>query len=270
MGSHKIRSRSFSPGVVTSNVAVFAYKQRRKNLPEPTVLARFPSRAFRHVSEVSILLPFFSIVLPTYNRARLLDRALASVSAQSHAEWELLITDDGSTDGSWTTLCDWIRRDRRIRCWRHNNRGQAESRNEMLHHARAPWVVFLDSDDEFLPDHLALRYQAITAEPAVELWVSPMRIVGSPFVPCRLHPGELIHIDRCIGAGMLTVRREALLKVGGFPNVRYAEESGLMSRLLAAGIRHQPLLHRSYVYHRGHSDTITRNQESKSALPATV
>lgn len=216
------------------------------------------------------MFPFFSIVLPTYNRVRLLDRALESVFAQSHQEWELLITDDGSTDGSWTTLCDWTRRDERIRCWRHGNRGQAASRNEMVQHARAPWVVFLDSDDEFLPDHLALRHQAITAEAAVELWVSPMRIVGSPLVPCRLNPGELIHIDRCIGAGMLTVRRDALLKVGGFPNLRYAEESGLMSRLLAAGIRHQRLSHRSYVYHRGHSDTITRNQEANSALLAAV
>ena len=205
-------------------------------------------------------LPFFSIVLPTYNRAALLDRALESVLAQSDPDWELLITDDGSTDGSWTTLCDWTHRDDRIRCWRHGNRGQAASRNEMLQHARAPWVVFLDSDDEFLPEHLALRRQAITGEPTVELWISPMRIVGSPLVPCRIHPGELIHIDRCIGAGMLTVRRKALLKVGGFPNLRYAEESALMTRLLAAGICCQRLPHRSYVYHRGHSDTITHNQ----------
>ncbi|MEO7051087.1 MAG: glycosyltransferase family A protein [Rhodanobacter sp.] len=215
-------------------------------------------------------LPFFSIVLPTYNRAKLLDRALESVLAQSDPEWELLIADDGSTDGTWTSLCDWTRRDERIRCWRHGNRGQAASRNMMLQHARAPWVVFLDSDDEFLPEHLALRREAITAAPAVGIWISPMRIVGSPLVPCRIHPGELIHIDRCIGAGMLTVRREALLNVGGFPNLRYAEESALMTRLLAAGIGCQRLPHRSYVYHRGHSDTITHNQRrAASAMKRT-
>lgn len=205
-------------------------------------------------------MPFFSIVLPTCNRATLLDRALESVLAQSDPEWELLITDDGSTDGTWTSLCNWTHREDRIRCWRHGNRGQAASRNEMLQHARSPWVVFLDSDDEFLPEHLALRRAAIAATPAVGLWISPMRIVGSPLVPCSIHPGQMIHIDRCIGAGMLTVRRDALLQVGGFPNLRYAEESALMTRLLAAGICCQRLPYRSYVYHRGHSDTITHNQ----------
>ena len=204
--------------------------------------------------------PFFSIVLPTYNRAHLLARAFESVLGQHEQAWELLIADDGSTDKTWPLLCDWARRDERLRCWTHANRGQAGSRNELLKHARGKWVVFLDSDDEFLPEHLTLRRNAITSDAAVELWLSPMHIVGSPFVPCRIHPGELIHIDRCIGAGMMTVRRDALLQVGGFPELAYAEESALMTRLLAAGVHCRRLPHRSYIYHRGHTDTITRNQ----------
>jgi glycosyltransferase involved in cell wall biosynthesis len=205
--------------------------------------------------------PFFSVVLPTYNRAHLLDRALESVLAQGETSWELLVADDGSTDGTWASLCDWTRRDARMRCWRHANRGQSASRNRMLSHARAPWIVFLDSDDEFLPDHLALRRQAITTRPNVELWISPMVIVGSPLVPCRINPGKMIHIDRCMGAGMLTIRRDTLLKAGGFPDLAYAEESALMSRLLATSICSQRLPNRSYVYHRDHVDTLTRNRQ---------
>lgn len=210
--------------------------------------------------------PLFSIIVPTYNRAKLLDRALESVLAQQETSWEVLIADDGSTDGTWASLCDWKRRDDRLRCWRHANRGQAASRNELLNHARGDWVVFLDSDDELLPDHLALRRQAIASLPATELWVSPMHIVGNPFVPCCINPGEMIHIDRCMGVGMLTIRREAILQAGGFPDVSYAEDSALMKRLLAGGIRMKWLMQRSYVYYRNHADTITGNRVEANGL----
>lgn len=211
--------------------------------------------------------PLFSIIVPTYNRAQLLDRALKSVLAQHESSWELLVADDGSTDGTWASLCDWKRRDDRVRCWRHSNRGQAASRNEMLKHAQGTWVAFLDSDDEFLPDHLASRRAAIASRPDVGLWISPMHIVGSPWVACRIHPGQLIHIDRCIGVGMLTVRRDTLLEAGGFPNLAYAEDSALMTRLLASGVCCQRLPHPSYVYHREHTDTITKNHIQASRLP---
>lgn len=204
--------------------------------------------------------PFFSIILPTCHRASLLDRALASVLAQSEQAWELLVTDDGSIDGTWASLCDWRRQDDRLTCWRHANRGQSVSRNRMLQHARAPWVVFLDSDDEYEPHHLARRRAAIEADPAIDLWISPMRVVGSPLVPCQEHPGRMIHIDRCVGVGTLAMRREAILAVGGFPEIDYAEEFGLMTRLLAAGIHLRRLDERSCVDHRSHADTITRNR----------
>ena len=101
--------------------------------------------------------PLFSIMLPTHNRAELLGRALASVVAQQEPRWELLIVDDGSTDSTWPLLCDWRVREPRLRCWWQSNRGQSASRpvgqsasrNRMLQAAQAPWIVFLDSDDEF-------------------------------------------------------------------------------------------------------------------------
>lgn len=204
--------------------------------------------------------PFFSILMPTYNRAGLLDRAVGSVLAQSEPDWELLITDDGSIDGTWASLCDWRRSDHRLICWRHANRGQAASRNAMLAHARAPWVVFLDSDDEFEPSHLARHRRAIEASPSVDLWLSPMRVVGSPLVPCMHDPGHLVHIDACIGVGMLAIRREVIVAAGGFPDVAYGEESALLDCLVAGGVRLARLQERSYVYHRGHADSITLNR----------
>ena len=100
----------------------------------------------------------------------------------------------------------------------------------------------------------------IESNPGVDLWLSPMRVVGSPLVPCLHHSGQLIHVDRCIGVGMLAVRRKSILAVGGFPELGYAEESALLQRLLADGVRGARLNERSYVYHRGHADTITHRR----------
>lgn len=220
-------------------------------------------------SPSSMPTPFFSIVMPTWNRVASLDRALTSVLAQREPSWELLIADDGSSDGTWASLCDWKRHDPRLRCWRHANRGPAASRNALLGHARGEWITFLDSDDELRPDHLALRRAAIAAQPGTDLWLSPMHIVGNPFVPSCLHPGEMIHVDRCIGVGMLTVRRETILRAGGFPEIRYAEDAALMTQLRIMGTRTAWLTHRSYVYHRDHADSITARQaqRARATLP---
>lgn len=214
-------------------------------------------------------LPQFSIILPTFNRAALLERALASVCAQSEPDWELLVADDGSTDHTWALLAQWQAREPRIARWRHPNRGQAASRNRVLEEARGEWILFLDSDDELHPSHLALRRQAIESQPWIEMWLSPMRVVGSPLVPCMLEHGRLIHVDRCIGVGMLLVRRECLLAIGGFPDVGYAEESGLLQRLHDAGTRTGRLGARTYIYHRGHASSLTLDRQREADLVQT-
>lgn len=212
--------------------------------------------------------PFFSIIMPTFNRAGLLGRSLASVLAQDETAWELLIADDGSTDETWPLLRTWQAADSRIRCWKHGNRGQAAARNVLLGHALAPWIVFLDSDDEFEPAHLSKRREAIAADGEVDLWISPMRVVGDPLVPCSQHHGEMIHLDKCVGVGMIVVRREAIMAIGGFPEMAYAEDTAMINRLLLAGVRTGQLAQRSYVYHRDHADTVTHNQ--REVLEAMV
>ncbi|MBW8368939.1 MAG: glycosyltransferase family 2 protein [Arenimonas sp.] len=205
-------------------------------------------------------LPHFSILLPTFNRGNLLPRAVASVLAQHESSWELLVADDGSSDGTAEVLAAYRKRDDRVHTWQHANRGQAASRNRLLLEARAPWIAFLDSDDEIEPDHLSRHREAIEAEPAVDIWVSPMRVMGSSMVPCAHNPGQDIHLDHCIGVGMLVLRRELMLAVGGFPDLAYAEESALMRRLLAHGGQRGYLARRSYVYHRNHPESLTREQ----------
>jgi glycosyltransferase involved in cell wall biosynthesis len=95
-----------------------------------------------------------SIVVPTYNRATTLSRAIESVLAQTYVEWELIIVDDGSTDDTADVLAGFA--DSRIRVFRFSaNRGVAATKNSGLDQIAGEWFTILDSDDELAPDALA-------------------------------------------------------------------------------------------------------------------
>lgn len=96
--------------------------------------------------------PFFSVVIPVYNRAGPLGNALRSVLAQSCRDFEIVVVDDGSTDNPKQTVDRFS--DPRIRYVRQDNRGGGAARNAGIDNARGRFIAFLDSDDEFLPNHL--------------------------------------------------------------------------------------------------------------------
>lgn len=91
-----------------------------------------------------------SVVVPLYNKARTVGRALESILAQSYGDLEVLVVDDGSTDGSGDVVAAC--RDLRVRVIRQVNAGPGAARNRGLAGARYPYVAFLDADDEWLPD----------------------------------------------------------------------------------------------------------------------
>jgi glycosyltransferase involved in cell wall biosynthesis len=97
--------------------------------------------------------PVVSIVLPTYNRADVIGRAIDSVRAQSFPDWELLVVDDGSTDGTAEVVAGI---DERVRLLRQPNGGTYVARNHGLAQARGRYLTFLDSDDAWLPHFLEL------------------------------------------------------------------------------------------------------------------
>ena len=98
--------------------------------------------------------PKVSVILPVHNRADVLPRAIESVLGQELREFELVVIDDGSTDGSAEVAGSFG--DERIRLIRlDRNRGGNVARNEGIRAARAPLIAFLDSDDRYFPDKLA-------------------------------------------------------------------------------------------------------------------
>lgn len=113
--------------------------------------------------------PAVSIILPTYNRRNTLLRAVRSVQAQSYTDWELLVIDDGSTDGSKELLATLD--EPRLRVIVQANAGAATARNLGLRESRGRYISFLDSDDEWLPHFLALSCGFLDRHPQ-EAWVA--------------------------------------------------------------------------------------------------
>lgn len=108
--------------------------------------------------------PLVSVIVPTYNRANLLGRAIQSVLAQTYPHFELIIVDDGSSDNTEAVVTRFD--DPRIRYIRHHkNRGGSAARNTGIACARGEYVAFLDSDDEWLPEKLEKHLRVFHDDP---------------------------------------------------------------------------------------------------------
>jgi glycosyltransferase involved in cell wall biosynthesis len=105
--------------------------------------------------------PFFSIILPTYNRRDRIGSAVRSVLNQTFGDWELVIIDDGSTDGTGDAIRTFT--DSRIFYQYQENRWPAAARNAGIRRARGRYICFLDSDDQYLENHLSVLYANIVS-----------------------------------------------------------------------------------------------------------
>jgi glycosyltransferase involved in cell wall biosynthesis len=107
-----------------------------------------------------------SVVIPTYNRQDLLGRAIESVLKQTVPVSEIIVIDDGSTDATRELARAY--RDS-IRYVYQENRGTAAARNRGIRESRFQWVAFLDHDDEWLPEQIALQLHALAQGPQAVL-----------------------------------------------------------------------------------------------------
>lgn len=139
--------------------------------------------------------PLVSVVVPVFNRVDFLDEAIESVMAQTYSNWELILVDDGSSDGSFEKENEWATRyPEKIRCVTHEgrvNRGISATRNRGTQAARGTYIASLDSDDMWVPEKLEKQIQILKKFPEAGL------VVGSTLY---WHPGEP-QLDRLLLAG---------------------------------------------------------------------
>lgn len=98
--------------------------------------------------------PFISVVIPLYNKEKSIAQSLQSVLNQSYTDFEIVVVDDGSTDKS-VEIVEGIE-DARLKIFKQPNAGPSKARNTGVGHASGEWIVFLDADDELLPNALSI------------------------------------------------------------------------------------------------------------------
>lgn len=106
-----------------------------------------------------------SIVVPLYNKEKVILNTLSTVSSQDYQDWECVIVDDGSTDNSVQVVRDYISSDQRFVLYTKANGGPSSARNYGVHKAKGEWIVFLDADDRFEENALILFDQQIQQHP---------------------------------------------------------------------------------------------------------
>ncbi|HEV7264441.1 MAG TPA: glycosyltransferase [Falsiroseomonas sp.] len=167
--------------------------------------------------------PLVSVVVPTFNRASLLARALESVLAQSYGHFEVLVVDDASTDNTAEVVAAFG--DRRLRYLRQpRNAGVAMARNRGLAEAKGALIAFLDSDDEWAPEKLARQVALMRRRPdrvglvytgVLEYGAGGDRIERIPDQRGDLWR-EMLHRNVMTSASGVMIRREVAETVGGF------------------------------------------------------
>ncbi len=109
--------------------------------------------------------PLVSIITPTYNRAYILGTAIKSVLAQTYKNWEMIIVDDGSTDATKKLVESF--HESRIHYHHISHGGPSRARNLGLEQAKGEWIVYLDSDNDYLPEFLETILQRVFQSPSV-------------------------------------------------------------------------------------------------------
>jgi cellulose synthase/poly-beta-1,6-N-acetylglucosamine synthase-like glycosyltransferase len=190
-------------------------------------------------------MPRCSVVLPTYNRMRTLPRAVASVLALDESDFELIVVDDASTDGTEA----WLREqtDPRLRVLRsRRNGGPSAARNLGIDAARSPVVAFLDSDDVYRPNRLSVPLRALAEDAEIVCTLSsamktdPKRIRTIEQPEIKLAPAAFEWALTCDLIGVegtsITVRTDAVRAAGGFCTaLRRTEDREFLIRLAQFG-----------------------------------
>ena len=175
------------------------------------------------------MMPTVSVVLPTYNRVRTLERAVHSVLSQSFTDLELIVVDDGSTDNTHELMTRLAKSDSRVRYIKHPaNLGQSGARNTGIANAAGKFIAFQDSDDEWLPDKLQRQVDEMRSlPPDVGMVYCLMRRVTPEgkevFRARKFHQGDaniyrqgLMYAFRGIGIQSCLFRREVFDVCGRF------------------------------------------------------
>lgn len=205
--------------------------------------------------------PVVSVVIPVYNAAAYLDEAITSVLEQTYRPVEIILVDDGSTDGSAEVAA---RYDVSVHYHYQDNAGIGAARNQGVRLATGALLAFLDADDLWPPDKLAWQVEALALRPAVDLVFGQMEHFFSP----ELDEAAQARIVLPVGAApsyfpsAMLARRASFDRVGEFAtHWRVGEFVDWYQRALQAGLQAH-MLPQVVLRRRIHATNTTRSQQN--------
>lgn len=186
-------------------------------------------------------IPAISVIIPTRNRARYISEALASVFAQTFTDYEIILIDDGSTDGTRQILAPYIQQ-KKIQYVFQVPSGVSAARNRGISLARAPLVAFLDSDDLFLPTKLDKQMKLFVQHPKLgfvhcsfskfEEQGKELGLRDTSRFSGWIYPGMLQEWSVLMAMPCMLMRTEVVREVGGFDeSMVWAEDLDLWRRI---------------------------------------
>lgn len=203
------------------------------------------------------ILPFFSVIITTYNRSTLLTRALDSLIAQTETDWEAIIVDDGSTDNTASLIKPYLENDSRIKYVYQKNAGYAMSKNTGIFLAKGKFITFLDSDDEYAPTHLEERKLILMNHPTIEFLHGGVKVLGSQYVPDRFDFNKMVPLSECEIGGTFFIKKEVAISFNGFKKMPLGSDGDFFERINKAGVNIMKTQIPTYIYHRENADSIT-------------
>ena len=205
-------------------------------------------------------IPFFSVIMCTFNRNHLISRALDSLLLQVEKDWECIIVDDGSIDETFHTVKKYVDKYSNVKYIYHSNKGTGLSRNAGILAASGMFITFLDSDDEYHPDHLSIRKTILEEYTNLDLLHGGVDIIGNPYVTDKDDYTKQIHLSECVIGGTFVIPRYKLHQIGGFSNLRYADDADLYQKAVDASWNIAKVDYPTYIYHRDSPDSLCSNQ----------
>jgi glycosyltransferase involved in cell wall biosynthesis len=187
----------------------------------------------------SIAIPGISVIIPTYNRAQLVTKAIDSVLAQTYHDYEIIVVDDGSTDNTKEVLQPYMDR---IRYIYQENAGVSAARNAGIRVAKGEWIAFIDSDDQWLPDKLSAQIEFVSRSYTKVCFtgVEFVRMEGRSTQKVSKHEPKVFKnpLDLIVGDSVVLYVQSLLIdagllrKLGGFiERLKWAEDTCLIYNL---------------------------------------
>jgi glycosyltransferase involved in cell wall biosynthesis len=217
--------------------------------------------------------PLASVIIAVYNGERFLAKAIESVQAQTYRPLELIVVDDGSIDGSAGVARSY----EGIRYLYQTNQGQAAAMNAGVRAAQGEFIAFLDADDWWGPDKLAVQMQYLLEHPAVDCVIGQMKNMpeADGGLPLRRTRDLLLDEYAALCVGTLVARRAVFDQVGDFDaNYRYAKDVDWFIRAREAGVR-MDVVPVAFLYRRLHGSndsyaTPARTRDFLRAVKASI